>query len=128
MRIYLETQAKLYIQKLIRNGGLLLAISYVSRYENGNSPYSKNKITIEKFFENATTFIDIDKADIIEWKANEIMRYGVKSKDALHLSCAIEAACNHFITTDDGILKKYKAGEINVCSPVEFVNIWEDFL
>ena len=128
MRIYLETQAKLHIQKLIRNGSLSLAISYVSRYENGNSPYSRNKITIEKFFDNATTFVDIDKADIIEWKANEIMKCGVKSKDALHLSCAIEAACDFFITTDDGILKKYNAGEINICSPVEFINIWEDFL
>ena len=103
MRIYLETQAKLYIQRLIRDGSLLLAISYVSRYENGNSPYTKNKITIEKFFENATTFVDISKVEIIEWKANEIMKYGVKSKDALHLSCAIEAACDYFITTDDGI-------------------------
>jgi len=128
MRIYLETQAKLYIQKLIRDGSLFLAISYVSRYENGNSPFSKNKITIEKFFEKATTYIDIDKADIIEQKANEIMKYGLKSKDALHLSCAIEAACDYFITTDDGILKMYKAGEIKVCSPVEFVNIWEDLL
>ena len=128
MRIYLETQAKLYIQKLIRDGCLLLAISYVSRYEKWNSPYSKNKITIEKFFENATTFVDIDKADRIERKANEIMEYGVKSKDALHISCAIDAACDYFITTDDEILRKYRTGEIKVCSPVEFINIWEDFL
>jgi predicted nucleic acid-binding protein len=128
MRIYLETQAKLFIQKLIRNGDLLLAISYISRYENGNSPHSKNKITIEKFFENATTFIDIDKADIIEKKANEIMFYGVKSKDALHLSSAIVASCDFFITTDDIILKRYKTGEINVCSPIEFINIWEDLI
>ena len=128
MRIYLETQAKLYIQKLIQDGCLLLALSYVSRYENGNSPHSKNKITIEKFFENATIFIDIDKADIIEEKANKIMKYGIKAKDALHISCAIMAECNYFITTDDEILKKYKIGEIKVCSPIEFINIWEDFL
>ena len=128
MRIYLETQAKLHIQKLIHNGSLALAISYISRYENWDSPLSRNKITIEKFFKNATTFVDIDKADIIECKANEIMKFGVKSKDALHISCAIEAACNYFITTDDGILKKYITDEIKVCSPVEFINIWEDFL
>ena len=129
IRIHLETQAKLYIQKLIRDGYLLLAISYVSRYENGNSPYSKNKITIERFFANASTFIDIDKSDIIEQKACEIMRYGVKSKDALHISCAIAAGSNYFITTDDEILKKYNdVSEIKVCSPIEFINIWEDFL
>jgi predicted nucleic acid-binding protein len=123
----LETQAKLYIQKLIHDGCLELTISYISHYENCKSPYSKNKTAIGKFFKNATTIIDIDKEDIIERKANEIMIFGIKSKDALHISCAIEAACDYFITTDDEILKKYKTGEIKVCSPVEFINIWEDF-
>ena len=125
MRIYLETQAKLYIQKLICDGSLLLTISYISIYENGNSPYSKNKITIEKFFENATTFVDIDKADMIEINANEIMKFGLKSKDALHIASAIEANCDYFITTDDDIIKKYKTEEIKVCSPIEFINILE---
>ena len=128
MRIYLETQAKLYIQKLIHDGSLSLAISYVSYYENGNSPNSKSKITIKKFFENATIFINFDKANIIEKRANKIMEYAVKAKDALHISCAIEAKCDYFITTDDGILKNYKTGEIKVCSPVEFINFWEEFL
>jgi predicted nucleic acid-binding protein len=128
MRIYLETQSKLYVQQLIHFGRLLLAVSYVSRYENGNSPYSKNKIAIEKFFENATTYVDVDKADIIEKRANEIIEYEVKSKDALHISCAIEAKCDYFITTDDGILRKYRTGDIKVCSLIEFINIWEDFL
>jgi len=127
IRIYLETQAKLYIQKLIRDGKLFLAVSYISRYENDNSPHSRNKTTIEKFFENAVSYVDIDKADIIENRAGKIMKYGVKAKDALHLSCAIEAKCDFFITTDDEILKKYKTGEIKVCSPVEFINLKEDF-
>ena len=127
-RIYLDTQAKLRIQKLISDGKLLLSCSYVSRYENGNSPYSKNKAMIEKFFENATDIVDIDKADIVEIRANEIMKYGVKAKDALHIACAIEAKCDFFITTDSGILKKYKNGGIKICSPVEFINIWEGSL
>ena len=128
IRIYLETQAKLYIQKLIQDGSLLLAFSYISRYENWNSPHLNNKITIDKFFDNAKTFIDIDKADIIESKADKIMKCGVKAKDALHISCAIEASCDYFITTDDGILRKYINDEIKACSPIEFINIWEDFL
>ena len=128
MRIHLETQAKLFIQKLIRDGFLQLAISYISRYENWASPHSKNKITIEKFFENAVTFVDIDKANIVEENADTIMQSGIKAKDALHIACAIEAMCDYFITTDDGILKKYRNGEIIVCSPIEFINILEDFL
>jgi predicted nucleic acid-binding protein len=128
IRIYLDTQAKLYIQELIREGKLLLAFSYVSLYENGNSPYSRNKSVIEKYFENATDIVDIDRADVVEIRANEIMKYGVKAKDALHIACAIEAQCDFFITTDNGILKKYKNGDIKICSPVEFINIWEDSL
>jgi predicted nucleic acid-binding protein len=122
----LETQAKLHIQKLIREGTISLTFSYISRYENGNSPFPC-KITIEKFFENAVSFVDIDKAEVVENKANEIMKCGIKSKDALHISCAMEAKCDFFITTDDDILKKYKSGDIKVCSPIEFINIWEDF-
>ena len=127
MRIHLETQAKLHIQKLIQAGSLSLAVSYISRYENGNSPHSKNKIAIERFFQNAATFVDIDKAKTVELRANEIMTCGVKAKDALHIACAIEAKCDYFITTDDEILKKYKNDTIKACSPVEFINIWEDF-
>lgn len=127
MRIFLETQAKLHIQKLIINGSLQLAVSYVSRYENGNSPYTRNRAAIERFFENAATVVDIDRAEAVESRANEIMKYGVKAKDALHIACAVEADCNFFITTDDDILKKYRSNEIKVCSPVEFVNLWEDF-
>ena len=123
IRIFLETQAKLHIQKLICEGKLLLAFSYISRYD-----WARNKTTTEKFFENAISYVDVDVADIIEIKANEIMKHGVKAKDALHIACAIEAKCNFFITTDDGILKKYKSGDIKVCSPVEFINIWEELL
>ncbi len=127
MRIFLETQAKLHIQKLIIDGSLFLAVSYVSRYENGNSPYARNKIAVEKFFENAVSFVDVDRAEIVGRRAKEIMMHGVKAKDALHIACAVEAECDFFITTDNGILKKYSGNEIKVCSPIEFVNLLEDF-
>jgi len=127
MRVFLETQAKLHIQKLIIDGSLQLAVSYVLRYENGNSPYARNRAAIEKFFKNATTDVDISKAEAIENRANDIMKCGVKAKDALHIACAEEADCDFFITTDDGILKKYRGNEIKVCSPIEFVTLLEDF-
>ncbi|GHV24881.1 hypothetical protein FACS1894176_02130 [Bacteroidia bacterium] len=124
IRIHLETQAKLYIQNLIVDKNLMLAYSYISWYENGNSPHTRNRTTIEKFFENAVSYVDIDKADIVGDRANEIMKYGVKAKDALHIACAIEADCDCFITTDDGILKRYTNGDIKVCSPIEFINLY----
>jgi predicted nucleic acid-binding protein len=126
MRIFLETQAKLHIQKMIVSGDIQLAVSYISRYENGNSPYASNRAAIEKFFDNATLYVDVDKAEAVENRADEIMLCGIKAKDALHIACAVECACDFFITTDDGILKKYGSREIRVCSPIEFVNLWED--
>jgi hypothetical protein len=39
MNIYLETEAKLYIQNKIKNGVLELAWSYVLDYENDNNPH-----------------------------------------------------------------------------------------
>jgi hypothetical protein len=58
-------------------------------------------------------------------KNQKIKKYGVKANDALHISCAIEAGCDYFITTDDGILKKCKTDEIKMSSPIEFITIWE---
>lgn len=39
MRISLETQAKLYIQDLIKSSKLELASSYMLRFENEQNPY-----------------------------------------------------------------------------------------
>jgi len=47
---------------------------------------------------------------------------GIKSKDALHLACAIEGRAKYFITTDKKILEKMKeTSRIIVINPVHFV-------
>lgn len=50
------------------------------------------------------------------------MQKGIKSKDALHLACAIEAECNYFITTDGKILNK-SIDNIIIVDPINFVRI-----
>jgi predicted nucleic acid-binding protein len=126
IRIFLEAQAKMYIQDLITEGKLDLVCSYMSVYENNDNPDKENRIVIDDFFTNAVLFIDYDKADIIEKHAKTIMNFNIKHKDAIHLSCAIEAKSDYFITTDDDILKKYRGTDIKPCSPVEFIAILED--
>ena len=37
--------------------------------------------------------------------ADEIMKTGIKEKDAYHVSCAILGHCKYFITADDRLLK-----------------------
>jgi predicted nucleic acid-binding protein len=122
IRISLEAQAKLYIQQLIINNKIELVCSYMSVYENSENPNFKSKVSIKNFFHNATEYINIDKAKIIEKFANAIKKESIKSNDAIHIACAIEGKCDFFITTDDGIIKKYQSSEIRVCSPIDFVS------
>ncbi|MDR2554171.1 MAG: PIN domain-containing protein [Fibromonadaceae bacterium] len=123
--VYLETQAKLHIQKLIKEGKLELVYSYISKFENGNSPNKENRGSVDRFFEFARVFVDVDKADEAEKLANDIVKQGLKSKDALHIACAIIEKCDYFLTTDKEILNKYKSEKILVCSPITFLGISE---
>jgi predicted nucleic acid-binding protein len=46
----------------------------------------------------------------------------MKSKDAVHLACAIFLECDYFLTTDDHLIKKATGlMEIRVADPVTFI-------
>ena len=49
MRISLETQAKLYIQRLVKEKKIELVTSYVLDYENSDNPYEMRRNTIAEF-------------------------------------------------------------------------------
>jgi predicted nucleic acid-binding protein len=53
-------------------------------------------------------------------KARDIMKTGVKYKDACHVSCALLAECDCFITTDKRLLK-YNTDKIKMMNPLDFV-------
>jgi predicted nucleic acid-binding protein len=120
LRISLETQAKLYIQQLIRNDQLEMASSYVLHYENGQNPYRTRKTAIAEFMHNCKEFINIDQARLIQERAESIINTGVKTKDAYHVACAIEAKCDFLLTTDDRLLK-YHTDEIELLNPLDFI-------
>jgi predicted nucleic acid-binding protein len=130
MRIFLEAQAKMYVQGLVRDKKINLACSYMSSYENNDNPNIEHRDIITDFLTNAIVYIDYDKADEVENRAEALKKLGLKKKDSIHLASAIEAECDYFITTDDGILKKYeviKQGhKINACTPVDFLNVLEE--
>lgn len=120
LRISLETQAKLYIQKLIRNNQLEMVSSYVLNYENGQNPYEMRKSAIIEFMQYSKIYIDTDKSDIIKKRADSIIMTGIKTKDAYHVACAIEAGCEYFLSTDDRLLK-YCTNEIELMNPLDFI-------
>ena len=121
IRISLETQAKLYIQDLVKSKKLNLVTSYVLWYENSQNPYETKRMAIREFIQrNSARYIGIDKADIIKSKAEGIMKTGIKMKDAYHVACALYSSCDCFLTTDDRLLK-YKTSEIQMLNPIDFI-------
>ncbi len=128
IRISLETQAKMYIQDLVKEKKVGLVTSYVLWYENSQNPYETKRTAIEEYIqENSTDYIDIDKADLIKRNAEEIMGTGIKMKDVYHVSCAIYASCDYFLTTDDRLLK-YCTDKIHMLNPIDFLRRLEDDL
>jgi predicted nucleic acid-binding protein len=128
IRISLEAQAKLYIQRLIVDKKIELVYSYMSVYENSENPNTEQQESISCFFHNAVEFVDPSRADSIEVHAEEVKKWNIKANDAIHIACAIEGKCDCFITTDDGILKKYLASDIRIYNPIDFILETEIFI
>ena len=123
INISLETQAKLYIQELIRQGQIEMAASYMLIYENSQNPYEIRKKAITEFIENNTTvYVSDTKFSEVIQKAEEIIKTGVKYKDACHVACALLAKCEYFLTTDHRLLK-YKTNELNIINPLDFIKV-----
>ncbi len=120
VKIKLESEAKLYIQRLILDGKLDLVWSYILDFENSKNPFVERKILIAKWRDVA--IVDVEENNFVLEMAQKLFKIGLKKMDALHLACAIYAQCRFFITTDNGILrKKSKIKEINVIDPIGFV-------
>ncbi len=119
-RIRLEAEAKLFIQDEITEGNLELAWSYVLDYENSANPFEERKNVVQSW--RARAAVDIVASPEILQRANALQGKGLKSKDALHVACAVEMKCDYFITTDDRILRKLHGfQEIEAADPSTFI-------
>ena len=122
-KIELETQAKLHIQNLIKNGELELVSSYMLFFENSrNQSVTKSKAIKQFIVNNTSVYIDETRSIDVEKLAKTIQSSGVKSADAIHTACAILAKCDYLLTTDDRLLK-YKNDSISIVDPTEFIRL-----
>jgi len=121
--VYLETEAKLHVQELIRQGDLKLCWSFVMDYENGANPFEevRNRITEWKHI----ACMDCELTDEIAGKAAQLMTLGLRQMDASHIACAIHLKADYFLTTDKKVLNKPIA-EISVLNPIDFVRRYLD--
>ena len=121
IRIHLETEAKLHIQDVIKNGDLDLVTSYMLEYENGKNRFSHKRQAISDFMNaNESYYVGAERDGEVKEIAGDIMKTGVKSIDAFHVACAILSRSDYFITTDDRLLK-YKTEDIQIVTPGELI-------
>lgn len=123
IKIHLEAQAKLYIQAKIREGAYDLVWSYILDYENGKNPYEEKRIAIAPWKEISSFCVAEETEDILLF-AESLASKGIKTYDALHISCAIAAHCEYYLTTDKKLLNT-SIPEIKIVNPIAFVNEME---
>jgi hypothetical protein len=120
IRIRLEAEAKLYIQARIKEGAIELAWSYILDIENDQNPFEDKRNAISEWKKFAVT--DVDETAALLARANVFTSFGIKAKDALHVSAAIEGKADVFITTDDRLMKKLSdITDIRAVNPVDIV-------
>ena len=116
--VHLETQAKLLIQAEVVRGNLNLVWSFILEQENSDNPYDDRKEQIALWENIANTIIAPSPQILTQTKSIE--QLGIKTKDAMHIACAIDAGADYFITTDKKVLNKTVQG-ITIINPMEFV-------
>lgn len=120
-RVYIETEAKLFIQRKIKDGKIELAWSYMLDYENSANPDIDARDSIYRWHKIATRTVTASPAIISE--ATRLRGAGFGIKDSLHIACAHGCNADFFMTVDKGILaKRTYVVDLRIINPLEFIN------
>jgi hypothetical protein len=124
-KIYLETEAKLFIQRKILEGYYDLVWSFILDYENSANPDIDIKNTINKW-EKISKETKLLSDDILQYSRKlNILGFGIK--DSLHIACAIKANADYFLTVDRSIInKRNRISDITILNLLEFIDLEED--
>ncbi len=120
-RVKEETQAVLMIEDYIKVEKLDLVWSFILHYEIENIP-SPEKRDMIGLLEGFAAEVILQSEEISAY-AEDLTQKGFSSKDALHISCAVAAEADYFLSTDDKVLKKaHLVAEIPILNPIQFVD------
>ena len=121
LSVAMESQSKLHIQNLIKEGNVELVSSYTIDYELSKNPFEMRRTSIQMFIEDyASEYVGPEAEKLLRPMVDRFMSLGAKEKDAYHVASAIYAKCDYFISTDYRLIKKHFDG-IRMVTPVEFV-------
>ena len=113
------------IQEHIVQKKIQLVTSFMLHYEILQIKNLKQRESIEMFIRiNRKMYVGVEFIDILDKKVGNIIKSGIKHKDAYHLASAIFTECDYFLTFDKRLLK-FNYDEIVVINPVDFVKLLE---
>ena len=119
-RVKLEVLAKLTVQMMMALRKIEYVWSKILDYEIKDNPFPRRKAAILRWRCGAAEYIETD-IGLID-RARELMNFGLRHKDALHVASAERAECDWFLTTDRGILKKLSiCGKTKIANPIDFI-------
>jgi predicted nucleic acid-binding protein len=119
LKIKLETEAKLFIQDKILNGKFELVWSYILEFENRQNRFYDKRNAIYSW-KNIANIHCIENDYIINC-AEKLNNINIRTKDALHIACAIYTNSDYLITTDKK-LYSLKLDDIKIINPLSFIN------
>jgi len=124
--VHLETEAKLYLQDMIRNHKVNLVWSFMLMYENNANPNIMVMQSIQRWREYATT--TIAPHERIFSTARELATsYQIDQKDAIHCACALHVKCDYFLTVDKKLIKRVnRTTRLKALDPLDYIIALED--
>ena len=122
LRVRMETEAVLFIQRQIKEGKIEIVWSAILDLEIKRSPYLSRQEASDVFRQLASTIVDIN--DNVRRSSFVFQSRGLAWADALHIACAVQAECDYFVTVDKRILNK-TVTEIKMLNPIQFVQFHE---
>jgi hypothetical protein len=125
MRVRLESEAKLYVQDKIKKNEIELVWSYILDIKNDQNPFEEKRKAINNWKKLA--IIDVEETAILLKRAKIFVPYGIKAKDQLHVSAAIEGKAEYFVSTDDKLLKNLSVlEEIHLVNPLYMIGVIDE--
>jgi predicted nucleic acid-binding protein len=119
LKIKLETEAKLFIQQGILKGDYELVWSYILEFENNQNKFEDRRNTIYDWKKIAKMHC-VENDSLLQYSEN-LKKMQIRTKDSLHIACAVDAKSDYFITTDKQLFK-LKLKEIKIINPLNFIN------
>jgi len=92
LKVRLETEAKLFVQQLMRTGAVEYVWSDMLANEVDESKFWERKMRILPWVVGAAVYVVTTPE--IEKQAEAFMGMGVKPSDAIHLASAVSADCD----------------------------------